>query len=251
MARPKLKFPKVNALVVQAEEAEKRAEDMQWLIGDALLEECGPPPSSPRADGSYEALKECAAELEATGHPKFSINYLARLREVSHTNPRMTRIPGVSWSAHQEADDPRFLKEVVKIAHKRGEKVTQDYVRAVRRTHFRQVEAQQAKLSGAIAGPGQSVLNTPPRPRDAPNPEPTRIGILVEAMDLNEVTRELRRQAEIAQGKIDKLDLNAMAPEFFDVSINDLVATMQVIQTLAEDLRKRTNRRGRGHLTVA
>jgi hypothetical protein len=249
--RNRLKYPKVHAMVVQIEEAESRIDNMQWLMGDVLLEECGPPPNGPRSDGSYDKLKECAAELEATGHPKFSTNYIARLREVAHTNPPKKRIETVSWSAHQEADDPDFLAAVVKEAKKRGEAVTQDYVRAVRRTHFRQVEAQQAKLAGIVTGAGKSVLDTPPRPRDAPNPEPTRIGLLMTAMDLNEVTRELRRRAELAQREIEKIDLNTVQSEFFDVSIEDLVGTMQIVQALTEELRKRTNRRGRAHLTVA
>lgn len=238
----RLKFPKVNALVVQAEDAERRAEDIQWLIGDALLEECGAPPAANRADGSYEKIKECAAELEATGHPKFSVNYLARLREVSFTNPPAARIAGVSWSAHQEADDPKFLKAVVREAKKTGEKVTQDFVRAIRRTHYRSMETLSEEKGG--------FLKPVNRPRDYPNPDESRLGPLIAGSSLNELTRELKRQIEIAEREMNQINLDAVAPEFVDVSVRDLVGATQIIQTLTDTLRKRASKRGRAHLST-
>jgi hypothetical protein len=117
----KLKYPNTIAAI-------KSAERSQWEIGDALLEECGPPSDQGIQDGSREKLAEAYEEIkEQLGDDEsWSIRYLAQLRQVAFSFPERCR-RHLSWRTHLEAGDPDILDEIIKSAPART-KITRDYV---------------------------------------------------------------------------------------------------------------------------
>jgi hypothetical protein len=62
--------------------AAKDAQKSQWAIGDALVEECGPPGGDHTNNGGTKKIAAAAEFLGANGL-EFSLSYLRRLRQVA------------------------------------------------------------------------------------------------------------------------------------------------------------------------
>jgi hypothetical protein len=102
----------IAPIVAAAQERERSL----WEIGDALLEECGPPSEDGRDNGSREKLEEAAAEIEQLNIEGYSAGRLYNLRKVAHNFPPDRRVPGVSWDAHRLAGSPEMLEAIIKHA---------------------------------------------------------------------------------------------------------------------------------------
>ncbi|MFZ3327970.1 MAG: hypothetical protein WA231_19705 [Methylocella sp.] len=63
--------------------AARDAEKSQWAIGDALVQECGPPGDDHTNNGSGERIVAAGKFLAENGFV-FSLNYLRRLRQLSY-----------------------------------------------------------------------------------------------------------------------------------------------------------------------
>jgi hypothetical protein len=132
------KFPKTIA-------ACRHTEVSLWDIGDALLEEVGPPPS--HKDGSYAAMSEVVEELEDAGldTERFCISYLAQIRLVAYNFPTSKRRARLSFSVHWEAKNPETLEQIVANAGQR--KISKRFVRQVVQRQREKAERQhQAEL---------------------------------------------------------------------------------------------------------
>jgi hypothetical protein len=118
------KFPKTIA-------ACRHTEVSLWDIGDALLEEVGPPPGYGRNDGSRIAMSEVVDELEDAGldTERFSVDNLAHIRIVAYNFPTSKRRARLSFSVHWEAKTPEVLEQIVENAGSR--RISKRFVRQV------------------------------------------------------------------------------------------------------------------------
>jgi hypothetical protein len=86
-------------------------ERRQFEIGDAILEELGPPQAEYH-DGSYERLGEIVAELAEHG-VHYDVAYLNRMRKVAYEFPAAARRNELSWYCHLEAGNPAMLERIL------------------------------------------------------------------------------------------------------------------------------------------
>jgi hypothetical protein len=122
--------------------AMKRAEKSQWAIGDALLEEIGPP----RAGKSQErAFADCAAELEDAGI-SYSQAYLRALRNIAHKFDLDDRT-GLGVRVAMEAGTPAVLAKAEALAEEEGAQVTKRFVAMVRKASQKQERRAKARSS--------------------------------------------------------------------------------------------------------
>src|SRR4249920_3293946 len=128
MMEDKMKFPKTVTAVKVYLDVEQKTEHSQWAIGDALYEECGSGSEPGVRDGSLERLEEAYEEIQKECQTeKFSVRYLARLRDVSEDFPASERLGSVTWSAHEEAGNPEILHKLQKLYGKKP--LTRDFAR--------------------------------------------------------------------------------------------------------------------------
>ena len=99
-----IRFPQTLA-------AAKAAEKDQWALGDALLNECGPPGDDHGHNGSFAKLQAAQAELESHGL-EYATNTLRTYRDVAHTFPHAARMASVSQRVHIECRTPEMLQAV-------------------------------------------------------------------------------------------------------------------------------------------
>ena len=69
-----------------------------------------------RGDGSFAKLEAAADEIEHLKVEGYSVDYLSKLREVSHKFPGRIRNPAVSWAAHRSSGSPEMLNAIAKAA---------------------------------------------------------------------------------------------------------------------------------------
>jgi hypothetical protein len=110
--------------------AVKAANLDQWAIGDALVEECGPPSKDGVNDGSYNKLKE-AAEYLLTHNFEYHVKTLARLRQTAYNFRGSARNPFIAFYTHETAGTPEFLQSVIQGAPK-GIRITQAYIEGIK-----------------------------------------------------------------------------------------------------------------------
>jgi hypothetical protein len=125
-------FPKTIAAV-------QRRDRCMWEIGEALLAECGPPSTNGKHDGSYAKLEAASQEIEHLKIEGYTVDYLAKIREVAHKFPSRIRNPGVSWAAHRSSGSPAMLGAILKAAGSKP--VTNAVVRSTRAA----IEDRQAR----------------------------------------------------------------------------------------------------------
>lgn len=105
------KFPRVIDAVRDREDARHNADHALWLIGDALIAECGPPGAHGVNTGSNDRLAGAAAELKRQGFPKYKLRFLQRLRSTAAAFRTVHRVQSVKWGAHWASGDPAKFAE--------------------------------------------------------------------------------------------------------------------------------------------
>jgi len=119
----KLKYPEV----VAAYKAKQRS---NWVIGDALIRECGPPYGTLYGSNSLqEAVDEIIRECD-NGEDNFSFNFFRNIRSTAFHFPKSKRNPRISFDAHQRARTPENLEKIIKAAPK-GQPITSSYVGSI------------------------------------------------------------------------------------------------------------------------
>jgi hypothetical protein len=84
-------------------DAASNYEASKWVLGDAVLEICGPPVKPGINNGSGERIKQAAEFLQDNGID-FNAKYLTEMRDISHLFPVPKRLgaAGISWSVFRE-----------------------------------------------------------------------------------------------------------------------------------------------------
>jgi hypothetical protein len=115
-----MQYPKTFA-------AAKRAEKSQWAIGDALLEEIGPP----RAGKAQESqFAECARELSTAGMP-YGTAYLRELRNIAYKFNPASRDAGLTARNAMGAGTPKVFEKARELAEAEGKPLTQRFIEKV------------------------------------------------------------------------------------------------------------------------
>lgn len=128
-----IKFPKTIAAAREAERVARANGTVLWRLGDALVEECGPPGQHGVNNKAHAGLGTVAAELERQGLKRFSLVYLRKLRQTSAWFTHDNRLSSVCWTAHHEAGDPKTLTAAQKQAEKDEAELTAAFVKQFRR----------------------------------------------------------------------------------------------------------------------
>ena len=123
-------FPEIVAAVREAEEAERKADDSLWRIGDVLVAACGPVREDHSNNGAIKKLEKIEKDLKREGFgKKYSVVYLKLLRRAASKFPHDKRLSSLPWSVHMAADDLKTLAKVLAYAKRRGHEVTVKYVK--------------------------------------------------------------------------------------------------------------------------
>lgn len=124
-------------------EAALSCEASQWVLGDALLKECGPPSDSSANNGSTALLNDAREMLLANGI-EYAVVTLRKMRDLSHAFPPDKRLSGVSWSVHLAYQEfPRLLRNWGK--KNPGQTMTVAVAKAEVAKHKAAVEARNRK----------------------------------------------------------------------------------------------------------
>lgn len=89
-------------------------EKSHWAIGDALLEECGPPGRDSANNGSGEILTRAAEHFASKG-VGCSVTLLRDCRKISYLYAPARRLAGVSWSVYKEVPNPEMLDRIFEL----------------------------------------------------------------------------------------------------------------------------------------
>jgi hypothetical protein len=112
-------FPKTIAAARERQHAETLH---SWALGDALIEECGPPGEHGVRNGSRNKLRQALGELKKRGID-CTLDHLKSLRQVAANFPEGDRSPSLSITVHQIAGDRKTLDQIEKMAEKKNKKI--------------------------------------------------------------------------------------------------------------------------------
>jgi len=129
------KFPRTLAAV-------KKGETSTWAIGDALIEECGPPSEHGVNDGSRPKLEAARQYLENNGGYEYSLSHLIGLRDTAFNFRSFERNSNLSYHVHRVAGTPEMLNAIIQGAPK-GQKISGPYVEKIKKGM--QLERQAAQ----------------------------------------------------------------------------------------------------------
>jgi hypothetical protein len=138
-----MEFPKTLAAI-------EASDKCQWKIGDALLAEI---PWGGTGKNNKETIKlqKCEKELRDHGHD-YATTTLKKYRETSHNfKGAGARVPGVSYSVHQEAGSPEMLDAVLKVTKGKpasGDRKSPRSVRTVKKLIHTTIARRNREESG-------------------------------------------------------------------------------------------------------
>jgi hypothetical protein len=143
--RSDAEFPKTLA-------AARKLEGAHWALGDALIEECGPPGDDGVRTGSDEKLRRAAKVLKANGFD-YSFEHLRDLRRTADAFRAVERSTAVLWSVHSVARNLTTLKDAAAQAKRENKNLTVEYLR-----EFKRRRKNQGLISVVNATAKQDVL---------------------------------------------------------------------------------------------
>lgn len=141
------RFPKTVAAVSEAEKLEQKRTAAHFLIGDALIEECGPPGERGVNTGVFDKLRECAKELERLGYRRYSVDHLRDIRAVAAKFPDGERSPSVDWCLYLEAGDPQTLRAAERRAKAEGVALTMRFIAGFKKLRARREDCAESSES--------------------------------------------------------------------------------------------------------
>jgi hypothetical protein len=204
MPRNGQEFPKTLAAGIAYRDAEDKVAEYAWVLGDALLEECGHPGASGVRTGSDSKLSR-AAKLLKQNNVDYSFAHLRNLRHVANDFAAEDRSSAVSWTVHRVAGDPETLRAIQEDARKNRGKLTVAYVKKFlkREQHERQKRAEQERRKDSKG------------PRSDPERESATLKLLENAAQ----ARELGIDALKAVKKYPELKLEEVAAIFNNIEV--------------------------------
>jgi hypothetical protein len=138
-----MEFPKTLAAI-------EAADKCQWKIGDALLAEI-PWGGSGKKNNEIDKLQRCAQELKKHGH-NYATATLSKYRATAHNfSSRGARVPGVSYSVHEEAGSPEMLDAIMKVTKGKpasGDRKSPRSVRTVKKLIHTTIARRNREESG-------------------------------------------------------------------------------------------------------
>lgn len=121
-------FTKTIDAARQLRDAEGQHWTAQWALGDALIEECGPPGEPGVHTGSDDLLRKAQSALKRAGFD-YGFEHLREIRRVAAAFSAGDRSPAASWTVHAAAGDPDTLKGAQKQAEREGAMLTASFVK--------------------------------------------------------------------------------------------------------------------------
>ena len=138
------RFPKTIA-------AGTAIERSMWTLGDALVEECGPPSQRGEHTGSDNQLLEVQAELKAAGC-EYSFNYLRDIRRTAANFPNEERsaFGALPFSYFLIAGTPENLRSVREKAKANHVELSARFIRETLNAEEIDIPGWEAKLSDEL-----------------------------------------------------------------------------------------------------
>ena len=137
-----MKFPKILA-------AARQIELDQWQLGEALIEECGPPASAGGFHGGFAAQNQddsllCEASEFLRGYGlEYSQPYLSLLRSTAFNFKGRDRKSNLSWSVHKEAKTADNLRTVLATEPKPTRDLVREKVREMEGRELRETSGRE------------------------------------------------------------------------------------------------------------
>lgn len=220
-------FPKTLA-------AARNAEKSQWNIGDAILEECGPPGEDNSNNGSWQKIEAASKALHLEGL-EYAANSLRIYRDVCYSFPLARRLASVSFSVHVEAGSPEMLNKIIaELEH--GERLTLALSREISK-EIRN-KSKPILVTNAWKGVPSTAPSSPASASTSPtsptSPPPILSGILI-----SKANEALRIADEITKA----LEGKNIKPEVRDVLVELSLSIHNSFLKIANGLRDNNNPR--------
>jgi hypothetical protein len=231
--------------------AVKKGENNTWLIGDALLDECGPPQERVRND----KIKIAAQFLAEQGFD-YSAGHLCHLRSTSYAFTAVARIRSIRWDAHYVARDPKTLNMIISKTPK-NQKITKRYiVKFLKAWHESELSKQRKKEADCLAAFEKAkreeassdeldklqkdLINaaTPPKRREGTPPEKADVPQMMSELECAVLAGKARSLADEARKILEPIvfDLDYEVRRAFVIEAR---LVMNVWQSLAEYVERR------------
>ena len=254
-------FPRTLAAV-------KKGEKSLWDIGDALLDECGPP-SDHGGDHKENKLEAARLYLLAKGYD-YSRPGLSNLRRIAYRFPSSTRNSEIAWSAHAAAGTPERLQAIIACTENIAE-ITARYVeKMIDAWHQRNLAQQQAAEKKAIEAREQAeeeyreaienhasaeatealavkveqaknvetAASAPPKRRAGPPPDPEESPQMIAELKCSVEVSKAIQSAEKAREKIEPLIFD-LDPDVRIALVTEARQAMNAWQEFAEYVERR------------
>jgi hypothetical protein len=184
-----------------------------FALGDALINDCGPPGSAGVHTGSDDLLKKAQKAL-ARKDLIYSFDHLRNLRTVAHAFPPGVRTPALAWSVHRAAGNPERLSELIAEAKLEGKELTAPFVRQSNKKLKEQREKKEREQHEKLNG----------RPQEDPAyvlAQQRFLSAINKALDLLDaewsVFRDYRSQLEATDAQGIVTELEALADSAKDI----------------------------------
>lgn len=131
-----LEFSKSLEVAIKLSNAEGEVSHLQWALGDALLEEVGPPGPDGVKNKSGQRLQR-AVECFGQHGLNYTVAHLRDLRTVANAFAPADRSEGIGWSLHRAAGSPELLQQAKEAADTTGESLTVKFIREFKKERDR------------------------------------------------------------------------------------------------------------------
>jgi hypothetical protein len=253
----------------------RKKDRSNWDIGDALLEECGPPPKN-YLDSNYQRIEAAADFIFKAGQERPDVKHLAKMRAVAHAFPKASRRPQtLTWQAHVEIGSPEHMHAI--LQHAKGKPVNSktlyDIWQELRELEEAEARADQIEAEKAVIkardkrqkatsdkerweaeneinhaegdlheAKSRRLIKKPPLAKVKKHKEPMVAYTLARATGAEASAREARKMLDDRVQELTLLDIDAIA--------DAALSAANLWREVAEYVRK-TQRDKRSHLSVA
>ena len=235
----KVKHPRALAIA-------KKGDSCRWEMGDYLIEITT---KETAAGGSKVA--EVADELVRNGYRQWDVSSMQHMRRLALNFPPKSRVPGISWSAHEEAGSPEMLKVILAASKAQGMKdLPKRFVRGVvqgvdadhkAKRKAAQIKAEKAAAKAEAQGDTKRAEHNKARARKlrgAPQRDPSkRIVPKPEDVPMMLVKAKFASDTSTIRAMVHLMD-KEVSPHINDLSKAFVVGSVEQLLEIAEAIRK-------------